>query len=281
MFALLPHALHPQVAELAAGAAALPHVPPGVEVPRVRTAPGTGSGRGPPPAGPAPLNKCATPVACPCLCPVSRARVGARSGGTRSDPAGRPVGSAAPAAEPRRCGGGGRTGTSGRKGGGPRCNGRAGTVRAARWPGLVLLVLCRPATARWAEPGAAPRPVPLAQHRPLRHRWLCRTQSRCAAAQLRPLASGLRTAVSTGAAPGARAGTWARFRSPLKPAGLCSGRSRVPTVEGRLGLALCASQCCAGPGPQPVTVPPAGAVRARCGRGAARCGCGAARMSWV
>lgn len=32
MLALLPHALHPQVAELAAGAAALPHVPAGVEV---------------------------------------------------------------------------------------------------------------------------------------------------------------------------------------------------------------------------------------------------------
>ncbi|TEA40974.1 hypothetical protein DBR06_SOUSAS20710036, partial [Sousa chinensis] len=36
VLALLPHALHPQVAQRAAGAAALPHVPPGVEVQGVR-----------------------------------------------------------------------------------------------------------------------------------------------------------------------------------------------------------------------------------------------------
>lgn len=41
MLALLPHALHPQVAELAAGPAALPHVPPGVEVQGVTA--GTGA----------------------------------------------------------------------------------------------------------------------------------------------------------------------------------------------------------------------------------------------
>lgn len=32
LFTLLPHALHPQVAELPASTAALPDVPPGVEV---------------------------------------------------------------------------------------------------------------------------------------------------------------------------------------------------------------------------------------------------------
>lgn len=32
VFALLPHPLHHEVAQLAAGAAAVPHVPPGVEV---------------------------------------------------------------------------------------------------------------------------------------------------------------------------------------------------------------------------------------------------------
>ncbi|XP_059720388.1 anaphase-promoting complex subunit 11 isoform X3 [Haemorhous mexicanus] len=64
-------------------AAALPHVPPGVEVPRVRAAPGTG--RDPPPAGPGPPSKCATPVAC--LCPVLRARGRCSRGGRGGTPA--------------------------------------------------------------------------------------------------------------------------------------------------------------------------------------------------
>lgn len=117
MLALLPHALHPQVAELAAGAAALSHVPPGVEVPGVRAAPGMRTGRGPSPASPGPLNKCAD---------ASRVSVSdvPRSGSLH--------------------GAGGRDVTP------PGC--RGGAPGAAAAPGRALLVLGRPAEPWYPVP---------------------------------------------------------------------------------------------------------------------------------